>query len=43
VRKGSKLIVANPKQIDLCRVADHFLQHRPGTDVPLLMGMMRVI
>ena len=43
VRKGSKLIVANPKEIDLCRIADHFLQHRPGTDVPLLMGMMRVI
>lgn len=43
VRKGSKLIVANPKEIDLCRIADHFLQHRPGTDVTLLMGMMRVI
>jgi formate dehydrogenase major subunit len=43
VRKGSKLIVANPKEIDLCRIADHFLQHKPGTDVPLLMGMARVI
>jgi len=43
VRKGSKLIVANPKEIDLCHVADHFLQLKPGTDVPLLMGMMRVI
>ena len=43
VRNGSKLIVANPKEIELCRVADHFLQHKPGTDVPLLMGMMRVI
>lgn len=43
VRKGSKLIVANPKEIDLCRIADHFLQHRAGTDVTLLMGMMRVI
>ncbi len=43
VRNGSKLIVANPKQIDLCRFADIFLQHKPGTDVPLLMGMMRVI
>jgi predicted molibdopterin-dependent oxidoreductase YjgC len=43
VRKGGKLIVANPKEIDLCRFADIFLQHRPGTDVALLMGMARVI
>jgi len=42
-RKGAKLIVANPKRIDLCRHAEIFLQHRPGTDVALLMGMMRVI
>ena len=43
VRNGAKLIVANPKEIDLCRFADIFIQHRPGTDVALLMGMMRVI
>ncbi len=43
VRKGAKLIVANPREIDLCEFADIFLQHRPGTDVALLMGMMRVI
>ena len=43
VRKGAKLIVANPKQIELCRYADLFLQQRPGSDVALLMGMMRVI
>jgi formate dehydrogenase alpha subunit len=42
-RKGSKLIVVNPKEIDLARTADHFLRLRPGTDVPLLMGMARVI
>jgi formate dehydrogenase alpha subunit len=40
---GAKLIVANPKEIVLCRFADIFLQHQPGTDVALLMGMMRVI
>ena len=40
---GAMLIVANPKEIDLCRYADIFLQHRPGSDVALLMGMMRVI
>jgi len=43
VRNGAKLIVANPKEIDLCRFAHIFLQQKPGTDVPLLMGMMRVI
>ena len=43
VRNGAKLIVANPKEIELCRFAHIFLQHKPGTDVPLLMGMMRVI
>jgi formate dehydrogenase alpha subunit len=43
VRHGARLIVANPKRIDLCRFADVFLRHRPGTDVALLMGMMRVI
>jgi len=43
VRKGAKLIVANPREIDLVRFADLWLQHKPGTDVALLMGMMRVI
>ena len=43
VINGTKLIVANPKEIDLVRFADIFIQHRPGSDVALLMGMMRVI
>lgn len=43
VRNGAKLIVANPRRIDLCRFADLWLQHRAGTDVALLMGMARVI
>ena len=40
---GAKLIVANPREISLCRFADLWLQHHPGTDVALLMGMMRII
>jgi formate dehydrogenase alpha subunit len=40
---GGKLIVANPREVDLCRFATLWLQHSPGTDVALLMGMMRVI
>jgi formate dehydrogenase alpha subunit len=43
VRKGAKLIVANPRFIDLCRFATLWLRHIPGSDVALLMGMMRVI
>jgi len=43
VRKGGKLIVANPREIGLVRSADLWLRHHPGTDVALLMGMMRVI
>ncbi len=41
--KGARLIVINPRQIDLCQRADLWLQQNPGTDVALLMGMMRVI
>jgi len=42
-RRGARIIVANPKEIDLCRFADIYIQHYPGTDVVLLMGMMKVI
>jgi len=40
---GGKLIVANPYRVEMVRFADVWLQHKPGTDVALLMGMMRVI
>ncbi len=43
VNKGAKLIVANPKEIELARHADIFIQHQPGSDVVLMMGMARVI
>ncbi len=43
VREGTRLIVANPLEIPLVRDADIWLQHRSGTDVVLLMGMMKVI
>lgn len=43
VRNGGKLIVANPREIELCRYADIWLRHLPGSDVALLMGMMKVI
>ncbi len=43
VDKGAKLIVANPREIDMVRWAHLWLQHKPGSDVALLMGMARVI
>ena len=43
VDKGAKLIVADPREIPICRWAHIWLHHRPGTDVALLMGLCRVI
>jgi len=43
VRNGAKLIVADPRETPLCRIADIWLRHRPGTDVALLNAMARVI
>lgn len=42
-RKGAKLIVADPRRINLVRFADLWLQHKPGTDVALLNSIMHVI
>jgi len=43
VQKGAELIVANPKEIELCRWATLHLRNNPGSDVVLMMGMARVI
>ena len=44
VRQGkAKLIVADPRRIELVDVAHLWLQHQPGTDVALLNGMLNVI
>lgn len=43
LRRGAKLIVADPRRIDLARRAHLHLQLRPGTNVALLNGLMRVI
>jgi formate dehydrogenase alpha subunit len=43
VNNGSRLIVADPREIELCKYADIWLRLQPGSDVALLMGMMRVI
>ena len=43
VRKGAKIIVADPRKINLVRFSAVWLQHKPGTDVALLNGMMHVL
>ncbi|MBW1943822.1 MAG: molybdopterin-dependent oxidoreductase [Deltaproteobacteria bacterium] len=42
-KRGTKLIVVDPRRIELAAKADLWLQIRPGTDVALTLGMMRVI
>jgi len=42
-RQGAKLIVINPRRIDLCRQADLWLRPRPGTDMALLGGLARAV
>jgi predicted molibdopterin-dependent oxidoreductase YjgC len=41
--RGTKLIVVNPKRIDLCDKADYFLRPNPGTDVALFNGLAKVV
>jgi len=42
-RHGAKLIVADPRRIDLVRFAALHLRQRPGTDVALFNAVMNVI
>ena len=43
VERGAKLIVINPRRIEMCDFADLWLRPRPGTDVALLNAMGNVI
>ncbi|MEL7292385.1 MAG: formate dehydrogenase subunit alpha [Pseudomonadota bacterium] len=40
---GARLVVADPKRIDMADHAELYLAHRPGTDVMLLNGVMQQI
>jgi len=42
-KNGAKLIVADPREIELAKYATIWLRHRPGTDVALFNGLMNVI
>jgi formate dehydrogenase alpha subunit len=43
VARGARLVVVNPKRVELCDQADLWLRQRPGTDVALFNAMARVI
>jgi len=43
VKRGAKLIVADPRRSDLARHATHFLQFHADTDVALLNALLHVI
>lgn len=43
MKKGSKIMVVDPRRTWLASKAEHFLQIRPGTDAALALGMINVI
>jgi len=43
VRKGAKLVIADPRFIDLAHFATIYMSQKPGTDVALMNGMINVI
>jgi formate dehydrogenase alpha subunit len=43
LRRGVKLVVADPRKIDITEFATLHLRHKPGTDIALLNGLMYII
>lgn len=42
ISHGKKLVVADPREIDLAKYADVFLQIKPGTNIAILNGLAHV-
>jgi formate dehydrogenase alpha subunit len=42
-RRGAKLVLADPRRIDIADLATIHLRQKPGTDIALLNGLMNVI
>jgi formate dehydrogenase major subunit len=43
IRKGTKLILMDPRTTELSRMASHHLPFKPGSDVPMLNAIMHTI
>jgi formate dehydrogenase major subunit/formate dehydrogenase alpha subunit len=43
LKRGAKLVVADPRRVEITEFATLHLRHRPGTDVALINGIMNII
>ena len=43
LRRGMKVVVADPRRIDMTDFATLYIRQKPGTDVPLLNGIMYIV
>ncbi len=43
VRRGARLVVIDPRRTELASIADVFVQLRPGTNVPLLNALAKLL
>jgi formate dehydrogenase alpha subunit len=43
LKRGAKLVVADPRKIDITDFAILHLRHKPGTDVALINGIMHIV
>ena len=43
IENGARVVVADPRKNQIAEFADLYVRHKPGTDVALLNGMMKVI
>ena len=43
IENGARVVVADPRKNQIADFADLYVRHKPGTDVALLNGMMKVI
>ena len=41
--RGAKMVVADPRKIDITEIAVLHLQQKPGTDIALINGLMNII
>ncbi|HEX6290176.1 MAG TPA: formate dehydrogenase subunit alpha [Herpetosiphonaceae bacterium] len=43
LRRGMKLVVADPRRIDMAEFATLHLRQRPGTDIALINGILQIV
>jgi formate dehydrogenase major subunit/formate dehydrogenase alpha subunit len=43
IQRGAKLVIADPRKIELCDYATLHIRQKPGTDIALINGLMNII